>query len=188
MKNLTQYLTESLITESFGSKIISDVFGLVKKHKNNEAFDQLFHTYQWDKITDKDIKETDYISLFENRRDTEKIIHEILNQRVILIYLNAKGGNACGVITPDMVYTCRYFDKETVSEKINKLDYFKVINSIKRLSLPYPPDDDSPVYIVDISGLDTDDVHDKRTELKKGIQTTTSMTKNFNKKLRALKS
>ncbi len=55
MKSLVEYINESIITEKFGSKILTDLF--TAKSKKGWAWDRISSSLKWDKITDADIEE-----------------------------------------------------------------------------------------------------------------------------------
>ena len=65
-------------------------------------------------------------------------------------------------------------------------DLMDLINSGLRMQGMMPNNNDS-VYVIDVTGLRTDDIHDEREKAKQGILSTLSMTRELNKKFRMLK-
>lgn len=185
MKNLVQFLNESLITESFGSKIISNLFSGLRQGKENVK--PMMNKYQWDKITDDDITEVTY-SYFKDNNNIKDIINKMRKNQAILICTNSKDNGNVGILTADSgfgIYRGSGFNYNNINN-LNPEELSKNIENECR-NIFGGVYKNAPIYIVDVTGLDTDDIRDKRAELKKGIQTAMSMTKDLNRKLRALK-
>lgn len=188
MKNLLQFLNESLITESFGSKLISKLFTNLKSNK--EKIKPFMNKYQWDKITDDDITEVTY-SYFKNNSNIKDIINKMRKNQAIIISIDSiEDTNDVSVLTADSYFGIYDGEGSNFDDHVNNLNPYELLRNIENQLIDTYGNinETTPIYIVDVTGLDTDDIHDKRAELKKGIQTAMSMTKDFNRKLRTLKN
>ena len=187
MKDLKQFITESLITESFGSKIISNYLGKIKTSERRPEFKKLMKTYQWNKITDDDVQRFSYRQVKNDDKLCKDIINKINKEQAIL--LCSVSYDKFAMITPKMNYHYDYnrFSVFEIEYEIKSQDdLMDLINSGLRMQGMMPNNNDS-IYVIDVTGLRTDDIHDEREKAKQGILSTLSMTRELNKKFRMLK-
>lgn len=187
MKDLYQFITESLITESFSSKIISNYLRKIKTSERKPEFKKLMKTYQWNKITDDDVQRFSYRQVKNDDKLCKDIINKLNKEQAIL--LCSVSYSKFAIITPEMNYQYDYnrFSIFEIEHEIKSQDdLMDLINSGLRMQGMMPNNNDS-VYVIDVTGLRTDDIHDEREKAKQGILSTLSMTRELNKKFRILK-
>lgn len=187
MKDLQQFITESLITESFSSKIISNYLRKIKTSERKPEFKKLMKTYQWNKITDDDVQRFSYRQVKNDDKLCKDIINKLNKEQAIL--LCSVSYSKFAIITPEMNYQYDYnrFSIFEIEHEIKSQDdLMDLINSGLRMQGMMPNNNDS-VYVIDVTGLRTDDIHDEREKAKQGILSTLSMTRELNKKFRILK-